>query len=140
LTRKLSQQGSGNHLKSFLSKMANHAHVLVAPVKHLNTPIPVPSALKRSSLERSITPVGRAAVIPPPKVKSPQVTRTKITPPTRSASQKSETPVIPPEKRMFHSGLATLLKTSPIIACAIFYVLHCYSRCFCKLVVDAANI
>ena len=140
LTRKLSQQGSGNHLKSFLSKMANHAHVLVAPVKHLNTPIPVPSALKRSSLERSITPVGRAAVILPPKVQSLQVTRTKITPPTRSASQKSETPVIPPEKRMFHSGLATLLKTSPIIACAIFYVLHCYSRCFCKLVVDAANI
>lgn len=80
LTRKLSQQGS------------------VAPVKHLNTPIPVPSALRRSSLERSITPIGRAAVIPPPKVQSPQITRTKITPPTRSASQKSETPVIPPEK------------------------------------------
>jgi hypothetical protein len=105
LTPKLSQQGAGNHLGSFLSKMANHAHVLVPPVKHSNTPIPVPSALKRSSLERSITPVGRAAVIPPPKAQSPQVTTTKITPPTRPASQKGETPVIPPEKRTFHSSL-----------------------------------
>jgi hypothetical protein len=105
LTPKLSQQGSGNHLESFLSKMANHAHVLVPQVKHSNTPIPVPSALKRSSLERSITPVGRAAVIPPPKAQSPQVAATKITPPTRPTSQKSETPVIPSEKRMFYSSL-----------------------------------
>ncbi|KAE9381118.1 hypothetical protein N431DRAFT_358841 [Stipitochalara longipes BDJ] len=79
-TPKASQQGSG------------------LSVKQSKTPIPIPSTLKRSSLERSITPAGRPAIAPLPKEASPQVAATKITHPTRSGSQRSETPVIPPEK------------------------------------------
>ena len=71
--------------------------------KQSKTPIPVPSTLKRPSLERSITPAGRPALAPSPKEPSPQVTTTRITPPARSRSSKSETPVNPPKKEgIFH--------------------------------------
>jgi hypothetical protein len=104
------QQGSGNQLESFLSMVANHVHLLVPPVKQSRTPIPVPPTLKRSSLERSITPVGRAAIVPPPKEPSPLANITKIPPPARSSSQKSERPIEPPVKGMFHSVLSASFK------------------------------
>jgi hypothetical protein len=87
--------------------MPNLFYLLVPPVKQSRTPIPVPSTLKRSSSERSITPVGRATIVPPPKAQSPLATATKSTPPVRSASQASEIPIEPLAKGMFHSALAS---------------------------------
>ncbi|PMD39487.1 hypothetical protein L207DRAFT_512549 [Hyaloscypha variabilis F] len=70
----------------------------VSSVKRSKTPIPVPSTLKRPSLERSITPASRPALAASLKEPSPQITATRITPPARSGSQKSETPSIPPKE------------------------------------------
>jgi hypothetical protein len=76
---------------------------IVVLVKQSLTPIPVPSTLKRSSLERSTTPAGRAMITPTRKEPSPQVAAKNIPPPNHSTFQKSETPVEPSTKGMFNS-------------------------------------
>lgn len=138
-TPRASQQGPGKQFESCFSNVANLVHVPVPPGRQSKTPIPVPSILKRPSLERSITPAGgRAIVAATPKEPSQQVSATRIAPPARSGSQKSETPIEPARKgKTPRSAMIFKHFSSHQLRNPSYFQHHCGRY---HLVLDPANI